>query len=348
MDREVRYARSGDLSIGYQIVGADGPDLVFLPGFVSHLDLAWEEPSFAHFLSGMAEFSRVIWFDRRGTGLSDPAQGPLTLADTVEDLGAVLDAAGSERAALFGVAVGASIGISFAARHPERVQSLVLWCSHARLMADADYPAGWSEEFFAAVVGGIEQGWANGYGIEAMNPTVADDHRFRSWFARHARAAAGPAQARELFDLCATTDLRPLLAAVTTPALLLHRVDDAWLSVEHSRYVASRMSGASLLELPGLDHWPWIGDADAVLVEVEAFLTGGRRRRRARSVGPLALTRRDRSVAGLAVQGFSARDIAQRLMISERTVETHIANVYVKLGVGSRLELARIAGDLAL
>jgi pimeloyl-ACP methyl ester carboxylesterase/DNA-binding CsgD family transcriptional regulator len=348
VSREVRYARSGELSIAYQTVGSGGPDLLFVPGFVSHLDLAWEEPSFARFLRGLAEISRVIWFDKRGTGLSDPTREPSTVEGSVDDLRAVLDAVGSRRATLFGVAVGAGICTSFALRHPGRVRSLVLWGAHARLLRAPDYPAGWTDEFFASVLTGIDRSWATGSGIEAMNPTLAGDDRFRSWFVRHARAAASPAQARELFHLCAGTDLRPLLPEVRAPTLLLHRRDDPWLSIEHSRYVVSRMPDAKLVELPGPDHWPWIGDADPVLIEVEAFLTGVRRRRRGGPAwGPASLTRRERRVVDLAVHGYSAREIGERLLISERTVETHIAHVYRKLGVASRLELARVAADHA-
>jgi DNA-binding CsgD family transcriptional regulator len=223
-----------------------------------------------------------------------------------------------------------------------------LWGAHARLLRAPGYPAGWTDEFFASVLTGIDRSWATGSGIEAMNPTLAGDDRFRSWFVRHARAAASPAQARELFHLCAGTDLRPLLPEVRAPTLLLHRRDDPWLSIEHSRYVVSLMPDAKLVELPGPDHWPWIGDADPVLIEVEAFLTGVRRRRRSGPAwGPASLTRRERTVVDLAVHGYSAREIGERLLISERTVETHIAHVYRKLGVASRLELVRVTADHA-
>jgi len=346
----VRYARNGDLSIAYQVLGGPGPDLLFVPGFVSHLDLAWEEPFLARFLRGLAGFSRLIWFDRRGTGLSDPTPGgSLTLDDALEDVRIVLRAAGSTQASLFGVAVGAAICTAYALRHPANVRSLVLWGGHARLLRAPDYPAGWSEEFLAEVLAGIDRNWADGAGIGMMNPTLAGDERYRSWFVRNARAAAGPAEARELFRLCAAVDFRAALGDVTVPTLLLHHADDPWLSAEHSRYVASRIRGAELVVLPGVDHWPWIGDADAVLGEIEAFLTGVRRSRRSRPPwGPEALTRREREVATLAVQGLSAHDIGGRLFISERTAETHIANAYRKLGVGSRLELVRRASEWGL
>jgi pimeloyl-ACP methyl ester carboxylesterase/DNA-binding CsgD family transcriptional regulator len=272
----------------------------------------------------------------------------LTLDGAMADVRAVMRAAGCERAALLGVAVGAAICTSYALTHPADVTSLVLWGGHARLLRETDYPAGWTPEFFDGVLAGVDREWATGGGIGAMNPSLAGDDRYRSWFVRHARAAASPAQARELFQLCAAVDLRETLAHVCVPTLLLHRADDPWLSVEHSRYVAGRIPDARLVVLPGVDHWPWIGDADAVLIEIEAFVTGVRRRRHRAPSGPEALTRREREVAAMAVQGLSARDIGRRLSIGERTAETHITNVYRKLCVASRLELVRRASELGL
>lgn len=349
MAPDVRYAACGDLSIAYQEFGRRGPDLLFIPGFVSHLDLAWEEPFLARFLRGLGSFSRVIWFDRRGTGLSDPAGGPADLDDAVADVRAVLDAAGSTRAVLFGVAVGAAICTSYALRRPDDVSSLLLWGGHARLLRADGYPAGWTDEFFADVLAGVAADWAVGASAGLMNPTLAGDERYRSWFARNARAAASPAQARDLFRLCASVDFRPVLRDVAVPTQLLHRADDPWLSADHSRYVAGEIPGARLTILPGVDHWPWIGDADAVLDEVEAHVTGTRPTRRSRPRwGPEGLTRREREVAALAVQGLSALEIARRLVIGERTAETHLANLYRKLGVGSRVELVRRSSELGL
>jgi len=349
MPVEVRYARAGGLSIAYQVLGTQGPDLLFVPGFVSHLDLSWEEPFYARFLRGLASFGRVICFDKRGTGLSDPSPGPATVEDSIADVRAVLDATGSARATLFGVAVGAGICTAFALREPERVRSLVLWGAHARLLRAPGYPAGWTEEFFASVLAGVDESWATGSGIEAMNPTLAGDERYRGWFIRHARAAASPAQARELFQLCAESDLRDALGELDVATLLLHHTDDPWLSVEHSRYVAAHVPGARLVELPGIDHWPWIGDAQAVLTEIEEFVTGVRPTRRGRPAwGPEALTRREGEVAALVVQGLSARDVGERLCVSERTAERHVANAYVKLGINSRIELVRRAAEFGL
>jgi pimeloyl-ACP methyl ester carboxylesterase/DNA-binding CsgD family transcriptional regulator len=346
---EVSYARSGDVHIAYQRVGDSGPDLVFVPGFASHLDIAWEEPFLARFLRGLSSFSRLIWFDKRGTGLSDPVSGTPTMDAAVDDVRAVMDAVGVERAVLFGVAVGAAVSVSFALAEPGRTRSLVLWGAHGRLLHSDDYPAGWSEGFFADVLAAVDHQWATGEGAGTMNPTLANDERYRSWFARHARAAASPAQTRELFSLCAATDLRAAFADVAVPTLLLHRIDDPWLSIEHSRYVARHLPGAQLIELPGVDHWPWIGDAQPVLAEIQEFVTGTRPSPRDRPAwGPDALTRREVEVAGLVVRGLSAREIGETLHIGERTVEQHVANTYAKLGISSRMDLVRRAEEFGL
>jgi pimeloyl-ACP methyl ester carboxylesterase/DNA-binding CsgD family transcriptional regulator len=348
---ELRYVRSGDASIAFQTFGAGPPDLVFVPvpGFVSQLDLAWEEPFLARFLRALGSFSRVIWFDRAGTGLSDGRPAPSSLAEEVRDVEAVMDAAGSERAVLFGVAVGAGLCVHHASEHGERVSGLVLFAAHARLLRGPDHAAGWSREQYAAVLEQIDARWGSGDVVAMMNPSVAGDERFRSWFRRYCRAGASPAQVRRVFETCAAMDLVPLLDRLDVPTLLLHRVDAGWLPVEGSRFLAERIRGARLVELAGSDHWPWLGGSDLVLREVEAFVTGRRPGRRRRSAwGPESLTRREREVARMAADGASARAIGERLWISERTAEAHLAHVYLKLDIHSRVELARRAEALEL
>jgi pimeloyl-ACP methyl ester carboxylesterase/DNA-binding CsgD family transcriptional regulator len=346
---EVRYVRSGGASIAFQVFGAGSSDVVFAPGFVSQLDLGWEEPFLARFLRGLGSFGRVVWFDRAGTGLSDGRPGSLSLADEVRDVEAVMDAAGCERAVLFGVAVGAGLCVHFAVERGERVSGLVLFSAHARLLRSAGYPAGWTAEQYAAVLEQIDSGWNRGELVETMNPSVAGDERFRAWFRRYCRAGASPAQVRRVFETCAAMDLIPLLERLDVPTLVLHRVDADWMSVEGSRFLAERIRGARLVELAGSDHWPWIGDPERVLREVEQFVTGRRPGRGLRPArGPEALTRREREVARMASEGASARVIGERLCISERTAEAHIAHVYLKLDIHSRVELARRADALGL
>lgn len=351
MRPRVLYATSGGVSIAYQVVGSGAIDLVFQPGFVSHLDLAWEEPFLARFLEGLAGFSRVIWFDKRGTGLSDPVGPDVPVEHRLADIRAVMDAAGARRAALFGVSEGATLSALFAAADPERVSALVLWAGFALGVADDgdDECPGWSREFFDAFLAGLDQARADGTGIGVPNPSIEGDERYRDWFVRYVRAAAGPGQLRQIMAANARLDLRPVLGDVGARTLVIQRAGEAWLPVENSRYLAAHIAGAKLVELPGVDHWPWLGDADSAVAEIEAFLTGVRRARRPRQVwGPGSLTTREHEVARLAVEGHRAADIAARLGIGERTVETHLANAYLKLGVTSKVELARQASRLGL
>ncbi|MBW3664704.1 MAG: alpha/beta fold hydrolase [Actinobacteria bacterium] len=349
MRSTVRYVRNGDVSLAYQVIGAGPIDLVFLPGFVSHLDLAWEEPFLAQFLEDLASFSRLIWFDKRGTGLSDPVESDAPIEQRVDDIRAVMDAAGSQRAALFGVSDGAALSALFAVAHPQRTSELVLWAGFTRMVKTDDDAPGWSPELFESFVEGLDQVREDGTGIELPNPTIAGDERYLDWFVRYVRAAAGPGILRRVMRSNASIDLRRVLDRINAPTLVLHRVDDAWVSIDVGRDLAARIPGATLIELPGIDHWPWIGDADAAVSEVEAFVTGVRRARRPRpSWGRRSLTRRELEVARLAADGLQAAEIAERLSIGERTVETHLANVYAKLGLSSKLELARQAATLGL
>ena len=350
MRPETRYARSSGLSIAYQVLG-DGPlDLLLVHGFVSHLDVAWEEPHLSQFLNRLASFSRLILFDKRGTGLSDPVGEPPTFAERMADIRAVLDAVGSERAALFGISEGGPLSIVFSVTYPERTSALIAYGSYARWLRDDDYPWGRSPQQFADFLAGIERAWETGEWWIQHNPTALADERYRRWWARYLRAGASPGMATALVRMNAQIDVRDILPGVSVPTLVLHRTNERWFDVGNGRYLASRIPNARLVELPGVDHVPWVGDAEAVLKEIEGFLVGAHARRRgpAFGIGTAALTDREREIVRLAVDGQTALEIAKRLQISDRTVETHLANAYVKLGVQSRLELARRADELGL
>lgn len=350
MRPETKYARSGDVRIAYQAIG-DGPfDLLLIHGFVSNLEIAWEEPHLAQFLNRLASFSRLIVFDKRGTGLSDPVRDPPDFQTRMDDIRAVMDAAGSESAALLGISEGGPLAIVFACAHPERTSALIAYGSYARWMADVDYPWGRSPEQFEDFLAGIDCDWETGEWWIKKNPTAFADDRYRKWYARYLRAAASPGMAAALVRMNSQIDVRDVLPAVRVPSLILHRTEETWFDVGNARYLAERIPGAKLVELPGIDHVPWIGDAEAVLTEVEIFLTGTRSRPRgaAFGTGVQALTRREREIVRMAIGGETAVAIANRLFISGRTVETHLANAYVKLGVASRLELARRAEELGI
>jgi len=338
------------VNIAYQAFG-DGPvDLVFVPGFISHIELAWEEPYLARFLRRLAVFTRVIFFDKRGTGLSDPVSRPPGLAERMDDIRAVMDAAGSQRAALFGVSDGGCLCIAFAVAHPDRSASLVTYGSFARRLRTAGHPWGWSAGHLAEVLRGMDQGWASGKWWAAANPSVADDERYQAWWARYLRAAASPSMGRGALGLNAELDIRHLLAQVAVPTLVIHRTNEQWVDVGNSRYLAAHIDGAQLIEASGVDHRPWLGDADEILDAIETFLTGTSARPRTRryATGAEALSRREREIVALTVAGESAPAIAAALFLSERTVESHLARAYAKLGVHSKPDLARRAAQLGL
>jgi class 3 adenylate cyclase len=271
-----RYARSGDLHIAYQVLGEGELDLVCVPGFVSHVEVMWESPELTDFVEHLASFSRVILFDKRGTGLSDRGVGIPTLEERMDDMRAVMDAAGSERAALCGWSEGGPMSILFSASYPERTRALALWGSFPRFTACADSPHGFSQRMITGMYEAIEANWGEGRTMELMAPSRADDPAARNWFARYERLAAGPREGAAIIRMNTEIDVRAVLGSVHVPTLLLHRVGDRLIPLAASRYMAERTPGAKLLELPGDEHLPWYGDAPTVIEEIEEFLTGAR------------------------------------------------------------------------
>jgi class 3 adenylate cyclase len=276
---ETRYARSGDVSIAYQVVG-DGPfDLVYVPGFVSNIELMWEEPGLARFLERLASFSRLILFDKRGTGLSDPVpnDGLPTLEERMDDVRAVMDAVGSKRAALLGHSEGGNMCVLFSATHPERTTALLLVGSYAKRIRSEDYPWAPTVEERAREIEETEATWGSPEAFRALAPSKENDPDFQRWIGRYLRQSASPKAAAALLRMNTQIDVRNVLPTIGVPTLLLYRTHDADVHVDEGRYVAERIPGSTFVELPGADHLMWTGDADALLDEVEGFLTGVRR-----------------------------------------------------------------------
>jgi pimeloyl-ACP methyl ester carboxylesterase/DNA-binding winged helix-turn-helix (wHTH) protein len=274
MTPRVRYARSGDVNIAYQVVG-DGPlDLVFVMGWVSHLEYFWREPSFARFLLRLASFSRLILLDKRGTGLSDRVPELPTLEQRMDDVRAVMDAVASPRAALLGVSEGGPMCSLFAATYPERTEALVMIGSYAKRVRDAEYPWGTTREEREAFCDEIVRRWGGPVGVEERAPGKADDPAFRQWWASYLRMGASPGAALGLTRMNAEIDVRHVLPTVRVPTLVLHRTHDRCLRVEEGRYLADLVPDARLIEVPGEDHLPFVGDQDALLDPIERFLTG--------------------------------------------------------------------------
>ncbi len=276
---KTRYAASGGVSIAFQVVG-EGPDLLWTPGFISHLDLYWADPDIARLLRLTSAFSRLIIYDKRGTGLSDPVTRPPTLDERVQDAVAVLDAAGSERAVVVGFSEGASTAMLLAARYPARVSALVVYGGIILGSADAGRPWGVRDETYQQLVGAIDS-WGEGRSISVFAPSVVTAGSFvgglhqRVWGAFE-RGCASPAMARATVDAWRGIDLTELVPTIRVPTVALHRRGDAF-PVEAARYVAQQLPGARLVELDGVDHLPWIGDVEAVVGELEQVVTGERR-----------------------------------------------------------------------
>jgi pimeloyl-ACP methyl ester carboxylesterase/DNA-binding winged helix-turn-helix (wHTH) protein/class 3 adenylate cyclase len=275
---ETHYVLNGDVNIAYQVIGEGEIDIVFVMGWVSHLEYFWKEPHFAAFLNRLASFSRLILFDKRGTGLSDrvPLSELPTLEQRMEDVHAVMDEVGSERAVLIGVSEGGPMCSLFAATYPERTTALVMIGTYAKRIKDIDYPWGVSLEDREAFFEMMQQDWGKPVGIEERAPSLADNEEFRNWWATYLRMGASPGAAVALTKMNAEIDVRNVLPTVRVPTLVIHRKGDLCLKVEEGRFVASLIPGCKYVELQGIDHLPFVGDQEEILDEIEEFLTGVR------------------------------------------------------------------------
>ena len=274
MRPETRYARSGDVHIAYQVVG-DGPrDLVLVPGWISNVEVFWDEPVVARFLERLASFARLILFDKRGTGLSDRVSDLPSLETRMDDVRAVMDAAGSERAALMGYSEGGPLCALFAATYPERTAALIALGSYARLKPAPGYPTVRPPSSTEAWIATCERDWGGPVGLKDRAPTLEPDPNMRAWWARFLRMSASPGAAISLIRMNYEIDIRELLPVIRVPTLIVHSVGDMAIPVAAGRYLGERISGARYVELPGADHLPWGQDADGILEAVEEFLTG--------------------------------------------------------------------------
>jgi class 3 adenylate cyclase/alpha-beta hydrolase superfamily lysophospholipase len=281
---ETRYARNDGATIAWTSLGAAPTDLLFIPGFISHVEHLWEQPGLAGFFERLTGFTRFIVMDRRGCGLSDSRTEALELDDEVADVLAVLDAAGSERAVLMGYTTGGLLAITAAARAPERVQALVLYASMARAVADDEIDWTLDEAERRALWARLADAWGTGMNLEQIAPSRKDDPRMRAWMARMERLSSSPGELLRLMDYVGGHNVSHLLGELRVPTLILHRTGDRLIDVRHSRYLAERIPGARFVELEGVDNLPGAVDSTDLLGEIEEFLTGGRSRTVAREL----------------------------------------------------------------
>jgi pimeloyl-ACP methyl ester carboxylesterase len=275
---KTKYTRSGDIHVAYQTVGKGPLDLVYVQGWVSHVELAWEEPTLARFLRRLASFSRLIAFDKRGTGLSDrvPNNELPTLEERMDDLRAVMDAVGSERAALCGVSEGGNLSALFAATYPERTTALVMCGTFAKRIWSPDYPWAPTLEERELAYEMVENEWGSMMDLSHYVPSKINDEAFAQRLAKYFRHSASPGAAVALLRMNTEIDIRAILPTICVPTLVIHRTGDRDANVEGGRWLAAKIAGARFTELPGEDHFPWVGDQDAILDEIQVFLTGVR------------------------------------------------------------------------
>jgi pimeloyl-ACP methyl ester carboxylesterase len=273
---ETRYTRSGDVNIAYQVAG-DGPlDLVYVPGWISNVELNWDEPAHAHVLERLARFSRLILFDKRGTGLSDPV--PLDrlppLEERMDDVRAVLDAVDSQRAAVFGFSEGGLMSMLFAATYPERVTALALYGTFAKRIWSPDYPWAPKPDARAREIAELERNWASRMDLDQLAPSESD--AFKQRLATYFRRSASPGAAVALMRMNTEIDVRDVVPSIQAPTLVMHRINDRDVKVEEGRWIASQIPDARYVELPGDSHTLWAGNTDEIVDELEEFLTGTR------------------------------------------------------------------------
>lgn len=278
MDVDVHYARSGDLRIAHATFGNGPVDFVFVPGFVSHLENWWETNAPARFFRRIASFSRLIMFDKRGTGMSDPFVGVPTLEDRIDDVRAVMDAVDSTSAFMCGLSEGGPMSILFSATYPDRTRGLILIGSNVRLLEAPDWPYGWSRERLQELLEEVSENWGQGGLMNLFLPSFVGDERAKRLWTRYQRMGGSPGTARALMEANMLIDVRPVLSHVQVPTLVIHRTDERVVSVGNARYAAEHIPSARLLEQPGEDHLPWLGDTDGMLDAIEEFVTGSRHR----------------------------------------------------------------------
>ena len=357
LERRTRYAKAGSFNIAYQVLGEGPIDFVLSPGWVTHLDLTWSVPPLARFLEKLASFSRLILFDKRGTGLSDRVQPDTlpTLEQRMEDVLAVMDAAGSERAVLFGTLGGGAMCGLFAATHPERSVALILYGTFGKLEPATGLLARLADTQELAL-DRVEREWGTeGVGLAFWAPSLLDDEETKDAYLRLTRSAVSPGSARSLMKLGYQIDWEAVLPRIHVPTLILHRTGDLVVPIRQARKLAEGIPGARFVELPGIDHLMWAGDHDAIVDAARSFLQEAGVSSGSETALPglvsaqeLGLTRREREVLRLVGRGLTNRQIAATLFISTKTAGVHVSNILAKMGVERRAEAAAVAERLRL
>ncbi len=345
---QTQYAWNGEVSLAYQVYG-DGPiDLVIVPGMVSHLEFAWEHAGYRRFMGRLAAFARVVVYDKRGTGMSDHVLEAPDFEPRLDDLAAVLSAAGCRRPVLFGFSEGATIASLFAATHPNQVRRLVLYGAYPRSAVADDYPFGFDPGVLTDFRAAVRGAWGEGVSLTLLAPNRIGDEDFRRWWAKFERLSASPGLAVSVLEVNSAIDIRDVLPTIHVATLLLHRTGDV-IPVEGARLMADRMPHARLIELGGADHWPWLDGGDEVVEAIEEFVTGSRSHAEPdRVLATVLLTDIVGSTARAAAMGDAAwrETLTRHDALVRRAVEDERGLVVKSTGDGTLARFDRPAAAL--
>jgi pimeloyl-ACP methyl ester carboxylesterase/DNA-binding CsgD family transcriptional regulator len=339
---QTKYARSGDFYLAYQEFG-DGPQtILFVGGFLSHLELMWEEPTLAQFLRNLSQVARVIFFDKRGVGLSDRVGSSPTTEETMEDILIILKAVDCDKAVIMSASEGGPVAVMFAATYPQRTSHLILYGTMPKWIRSYDYPWALSRSQYDQWLQMMVDDWGMPLSLPQFAPSRADDPDFQEWWGRVMRLAATPGSIKGVLESLRDIDVRPILSHVNAPTLVLHRTGDKAVPIAGGRFMAKHLPNARFVELNGQDHWWWVGDSDSILHEIERFLseTNVTAESEPTPLAPMVevLTPREMEVLQLLAAGYTNQQIADELFLTLGTVKTYTSQIYGKLNVPNRTQ----------
>ncbi|WP_420628927.1 alpha/beta fold hydrolase [Candidatus Leptofilum sp.] len=345
----IHYVQSGDVHIAYQIIGTGEQAVLFVNGFLSHLDVHWEDEGLARFIMQIATNRRLILFDKRGVGLSDRIGSPPTLEDTLDDMLMILDTIGCRQVVLFGVSEGAPAAALFAATYPERVEKLILYGAMVKWVREFDYPWALTRNQYNRWLEAMIENWGSPFALHTFAPSNAEDPAFQQWWGKMMRLAATPGSVRDVLGVMRDIDVRAALPHIHVATLVLHRTYDKAVRIEGARWMASQLPNAIFVELEGKDHWWWLGETEALIEAIEQFLQeevveDGK----SRPVLLDPLTPRELDVLRLLATGYTNQQVADDLVLSVGTVKAYTSKIYNKLGVRNRTQAIAHARKLGV
>lgn len=345
---KTQYTRSGDYYLAYQVYGNGPQTIMFIGGFISHVELMWEEPGLAAFYRRLGQCARIILFDKRGVGLSDRVGITPTTEETMEDIVVILDAVGVEKATLLSVSEGGPIAIMFAATYPNRTAQIILYGTMPKFVRSFDYPWALSRSQYDRWLKTITENWGSPVSLQSFAPSRCEDQDFKDWWAKLLRQSATPGSVKSVLEVLRDVDVREVLPHVHVPALVIHRTGDRVVPVAGGRFLDQHLPNSQFIELNGQDHWWWVGDSAAILEQIDRFMASSSAATAVPQPPVESLTEREFDVLRLIAAGYTNRQIAEELILSLGTVKTYSSHIYGKLNVENRTQATIAARKLGL